>query len=853
MLFNWKKLAPLGKLIIIGGIYCCLFTNTYSEASSPAGIIHFPVKNATEGQSIFLEAKIEDQPIRQVQYVRIYFRNKGESDYRFIEMEDQLGNFTGEIPAAVVKAPGVEYLILALFTDRSMGTSPSSNPYYTPHEVTVTPGALQEIEPASEQTTARQITSESGVDLQTNILSPEPEERVSDDDVVIAVSFLGETEKLDVSSIKLLIDGKNFTSAAEITENMLTYVPGKLSSGSHQIQIQLSDKNNNQFPNVTWRFYVDGTEDAQKKAGRKLPFSGKVYAEFRNEKFSDSTYTMTNFGGNIYGKFGPIKYNSRVFITSREDPAFQSRNRMFIEVGTSWIGVKFGDTNPTFNELMLWGRRVRGIEAYIKLGFINVEFVTGETNRKIEGLHYENSVTSPDSIGYYYHPTIAGKTVFSSTGIYKYGTYKQTLMAIRPSIGGGKNFQFGLNLVKVKDDPESIEYSTKPKDNVVFGPDILLAFDNHRIEFKASAAFSLLADDISTGALTDENFDSLDFDIPFNPADYEDYFVLNTSLVPLDPTGLTSLAYQGSFKFNYFNNFINVVYKSIGSEYQALANNFLRKDIEGFSVFDRIRLFRNQIYLNLGYEKYLEELSTEDDGEDATAPNDFAAINVGVSLLPQKKYLPRLNVNWKSYDRNNGLDTLIAPSALNYQNNDLSFQLGYDIQLMGMNHTFSISHITNDRIDGFKRTYSDFENNIQMYSVRTNYQIPLTTVITYAKNNNVAGGGSYGFKYDMFGVSGTYRLLNNNLTLTAGFTSTNAVGSNTTLQTIDDLGNPLTVPTMETTNYTDYKRTAFNFGGNFKFLKKHSILWDWSIIDFNDKITKKYTNNYFRIRYQMRY
>ena len=851
MLFKWKKLAPLGKLIIIWGIYCSLYMNIYSGASSPAGIIHFPVKNATEGQSIFLEAKIEEQPIRQVQYVRLYFRVKGQADYKFVEMDDQVGNFTGEIPAAVVKAPGVEYFILSLFEDRSMATSPSSNPYYNPYEVSVTPERYRQNEPISEQkTTDLKITSESGVDIQPNILSPESDEHVSEDDVIIAVSLLGETKNLDVSSIKLIIDRKDFTSAAEITENMITYVPGKLLRGAHQVKIKLADIKGKKFPDIVWRFYVAGSEEVQKKAGRKHPFSGKVYAEFRNEKFADSTYTMTNFGGSIHGKYGPLRYNGRVFITSRENPAFQPRNRMFFEVGTSWIGLKFGDTHPTFNELMLWGRRVRGIEAFIKLGFINVEFVTGETNRKIEGIIY---ITDPSNPAPYYINPVTGQPVTSTTGIYQYGTYKQTLMAIRPSFGSGKNFQFGLNLVKVKDDPKSIEHSTRPKDNIVFGPDILLGFDNHRIEFKASAAFSLLADDISTGSLNQEDFDSLNFKIPFNPADYEKYFVLNTSLVPLDPSGLTSLAYQGSFKFNYFNNFINVIYKSVGSQYQALANNFLRKDIRGFSAFDRIRLYRNQIYLNIGYEKYLEELSNKDDGEEQTAPNDFAAINVGVSLFPQKKYLPRLNVNWKSYDRNNGLDTLITPSALNYQNNDLSFQLGYDVELMGLNHTLNISHIANDRIDGFKRTYSDFENSIQMYSLRTVYQFPLTTVITYAKNNNITGGGSYGFKYNMFGVSGIYKLLNNNLTLTAGFTRTNAVGSNTTLQTLDNLGNPLTVPTMVTNNYTDYKRTAFNFGGNFTFLKKHSILWNWSIIDFDDKMTSKYTNNYFRIRYQMMY
>ena len=160
----------------------------------------------------------------------------------------------------------------------------------------------------------------------------------------------------------------------------------------------------------------------------------------------------------------------------------------------------------------------------------------------------------------------------------------------------------------------------------------------------------------------------------------------------------------------------------------------------------------------------MEELSTKEDREDAIAPNEYQALGVGVSLFPQARYWPRLNVNWKSYDRDNGLNAIIYPSAVNYQNSDISVQVGYDISAFGLNHTLSISHISNNRVDGFNRTYADFANGIQMYSLRTEYQIPLKTTISYATNNNDAGG-TYNFKYNMCGISGKYRLLNNKLTL----------------------------------------------------------------------------------------
>lgn len=821
-----------------------------AENLTPPGLVHFPVKDALAGENIFLEAKIEDRPVQQIQYVRIYFRTKGQSDYRYIDMDEQFEAYTGSIPGLAVQSPGVEYFILALFNDRTMATSPASNPFYAPYQVAITPALLDRIPAASEKpATERKLSTAGGVDVEAKILSPEPNEKVAEDEVVIAVSFLGSTDKLDLKSIKVFIDGKNFTSSAEISENVITCVPKQVTKGLHQVKVQLADKSGNRFPDIEWQFSISGDRNESFATERNLPFTGKVYAEFRNEKFADTSYAVTNVGGNISGKFGPLKYNGRVFFTSRENPDFQPRNRMFIEVGTSWIGVKFGDTNPTFNELMLWGRRVRGIEAYIKLGIINVEFVTGQINRKVEGIRYIAHPTEQPP--YYIHP-LTGQTITSTTGIYQAGTFEQTLMAIRPSFGGGRNFQLGLNLIKVKDDPKSIDNGTKPKDNIVFGPDFLLAFDNHRIELKASAAFSLLADDISTGAASKEDIENLvgDLELPFDPAEFEQYFVLNTSLTPIDPTGLTSLAYQGSFKFNYFNNNINVIYKSIGSAYNALANNFIRKDIQGFSVYDQIRLYRNQVYLNIGFEKFLEDISAEDDGLDSTAPNDYHSLNIGVSWFPQGSRLPRISVNWKNYERNNGLDTLDYANAVNYQNTDLSFQVGYDIQLFDMNHSLNVSHIANNRADGFDRTIADFENSIQMFSLRTKYQIPLTTVVSYAKNDNNASGGNYNFNYNMLSLSGAYRMLNDKLNLTAGYSSTSASGSN--LTSVDNLGNPLPQPEM--TPYSEYSKSAFSIGGSYAVMRRHLILWDMSFVNYNDKLAdKSYSNNYFRIRYQMQY
>ncbi len=836
---NWRK----HQFAFLWGVVIVLLMNTMILASQRAGLIHFPVKNATEGRPISIEARVEDRS-KPVQYMRLYFRTKGQPDFRYVEMDEQMESYIGDIPAKAVQQPGVEYFVMALLEDQTMATNPLSNPYYAPYEVAVFPDQRKtEISTDStvllQQEKVKQTLSDK-FDIQTVILSPEPNTTLSKDEVIIAVSFLGETEKVATQSIKLFLDGKDFTKSAEITQHVLTFVPANITMGEHAVRIELSDIEGNRLKDIKWQFNVAGIQREREKFV-DLPVSGDAFAEVRSERVNDRNLSTNKVGSNMRGKFGGINFSGHVFFTSRENPDFQPRNRMTLEAGTTWIGVKLGDTYPRFNELMLYGRRVRGVQAYLKLGFFNLEFVQGETNRKISGIPYE---TIPgDSLHYKIPGT--DSVVTSSTGIYKYGTYKQNLMAIRPSFGGGKYFQLGFNLVKVKDDPNSVQYSSQPKDNIVVGPDLLIAFDNHRIEWKTSVAFSLLANDISGGAINKDQFEDTVGELPFDPKDYENYFVLNTSLIPIDPRGLTSLAYQSQLRINYFNNNITAIYKSIGGEYYSLGNLYLRKDIQGFSIYDRIRLYRNQIFLNLGYEKFTEGLSYTDDGNDLTVPTDLSILNIGVSWYPMGRYLPKINLNWKNYDRNNGLSPTQVDTnyIVDYKNKDISIQLGYDISVFGLNHYISISHMTNEKADGLSRIEANLDNNIQMFSLRTKYQIPLTTVINYAKNKNVIGGGTANFKYNLFGFSAIYNLLNNRLKLKGGYNMTAASGVYATY--VDTVGQSAVA--------TDYKRSVFDFGGSFEVLKQHQLLWDFAFIRFDDQYAGAYNNRLFRIRYQMRY
>ena len=816
-------------------------SNVFSLNQQSTQLIHFPVTTSFEGHAITLEAKFEDLS-KQVQYIRVFYRIKGSEDYQYIEMDEGTENFVATIPASQVKAPTMEYFLFALLTDQSTVSSPASNPFFAPYEVTVTKGAGAAADTQQTTTPPQKIFSSTGeTAANVVILSPEPNSNIGKDEAIVAVSFMLKQGNIDVNSVQLFLDRRNVTARAEVSKYMVSYVPANISVGKHHVLLKLKDTGGNNLNPVKWNFVVVGEEKVIVE--KRLPITGKLYFNVKNENINDSTVTTISGGTNFYGRYGKIQYKGSAFITSRELKDQQPRNRFFFDVGTSSLGIRLGDTNPRFNDLILWGKRVRGINAYLKLGFFNLEFVQGETYRSIAGKQYDIQIDSTSGATLWIHPT-TGDTVQSTTGIYKYGTYKQTLLGIRPSFGSGKKFQFGLNFLKVKDDLTSSKYAINPKDNIVVGPDILITFDKQRVEFKAGAAFSLLTNDISTGPISKEDLESMTSDdttkvadIPIDPASLENFFIYNTSTIPLLPHNMTSLAYNMQFKFNYFKNSLRILYKSIGSEYYSLGNTFLRKNIKGFAISDRIRLLKNQLYLTLGYEQYLDGLNKIKDGNPDTEPTALKTFNIGISYYPRAIGLPKVSLNFKDHNRDNGLDTL---NAVGSQTQDISVQLSYDLKLLNFDNSISLSIIGSDRGDDFNPATSNVGADVTMLTLKTKYQIPLTTIVALASNQSNTGEDStkYSFKYNQFGLNAIYMLLNNRLKINGGLNVTSGIGT----KPVDDIPE----------EYTNYKRVAFNIGGNFQITPKQYILLDTILITVDDKYSSSYNDTIFRLRYEMK-
>lgn len=864
-------------------------------------IEHFPPTVGVVGSPIAIEARLMT-PGRSVVYLRLYFKSIKEQAFKFVDMRPGAQGYVGQIPVRAVRPPAMQYFLVALLSDQTVVNHPGKNPFGQPFEVLirensegsvesekapkagteikaqpkssaqpeaktpleVSPQLLDKIEklerPMAETSPAdtgaapeislgaSQIESASPI----FVLSPEPFSALAAKEVVIAASFMTETP-IDSTSIKILLDGVNVTRKAEISPAIVSYTPETIAPGEHTVTISARDQLGTVVGPQSWRFQVSGKVEEVAEASSARRATGVAYAEMRREKFSGRSLNNTNIGADLSGKTGPLLYSASAYFTSLEDNTLQPRNRFVINAGLSWLNFTLGDATPYYDELILWGRRVRGFQVALNTGWVNFDFITGETVRQVDPLY-----------GFVPNPLDSTQLI---TQRQRFGTFKQTLLGLRPSFGSRNGFMWGFTVVKVRDDKDSLPTDSTnvvqvgrvtPRDNLVLGTDVSLALDRRRFEIKASGAWSLLSNDITSGAIVSDSLKKIsDVDLPFDPQDFDSWFILNESTSPLDPRGKTSLAYQLTLHFNYFNQFLSAGYKQIGSEYVSLGHSFLRNDIRGFFINDRWRLLRNRAFLTLGLERYNDHFNNLD-GRPKTDLNTW---QLGLAVFWDPN-LPSLNFNFRNHSRDNGVDPTLATPFAQEDNatRDLSISLNYDVTAFDFDHTLILSLTNSDRVDNVSRVpgavTGDVASDLKSISVRTRYQIPITSTITFATNDNDIASGQSLFKYNMFSGRADYDFSQQRsepgalqLRMYVAFNTVNASGGT----------NPTAIIAAGAINVIDYNQTGFQLGGSLQFKQQHEFVLDVSLLNYKDrgvtslKPNSSFKNSLIRAYYSFRF
>ncbi len=332
--------------------------------------------------------------------------------------------YSAIIPSDFITSSQIQYYIV-LETEYNITSIPEIDPIMNPLVINVTSN--------------QDIQNYSNISLQDNIkiISPQPNEKIYSDDFVVILSYYG-LDEFDYSKIQVFIDDKNLTQKANIKDSHLILYPSNLGFGMHTVKILMNDENNVPYQLIDWNFtLLDHSKDLFK-------YNGKISHSSLNHNIDDKmTYSnVSNFHFN--GKTEWTDFYLKLKKTSLESPLQQPQDRYNLLFKHNIFDFNVGDFYPQFNELVLHGSRVRGFGFDLHTNFFQLNLVKGQLNRAIQGSRY-NSLEldySTDNI------------LNVSRNNYE---FEDEITALHLGLGNRKKINFGLNLVKVKDNIKSVD------------------------------------------------------------------------------------------------------------------------------------------------------------------------------------------------------------------------------------------------------------------------------------------------------------------------------------------------------------------------------------------------------------
>jgi hypothetical protein len=755
-----------------------------------------------------------------------------------------------------------------------------------------------------------------GVDY--TILSPNPESTVAPNDVVLALTLFYDPADIDTAhtSFRMLLDNKDISADAHASNYFYTYSPDKLMPGKHTVSFSLQ-KPDTALEITEWKFTVlDPNEvltSGSSGNGSSWMPKGRVQLTARDQQVGE--YANNALSGNITlsGHQGNISYAAHGFITSQEDPRLQTQNRFGgrLEVG-NWLELQAGHVYPNLSLLTIAGQRMNGINAALHIwnDAVNLHFIHGRLRRGIDNIYGD---LEPEV--QMYQGTAVDTTY--ALNIDDRGTFERKVTGGRLGLGRGKRFRFGLNFLKVQDDTNSIDVirgykslnavspqlmqslnsgeqqdlaanpnqlsisgNPSPKGNVVASSDLELSFDSDRIRFRTNGGLSLLNRDISGGVLTRQKAEDLGLEIDQSTEDLLDrlswLIVINqnidalplrfdtgengTMAQPFFPTSI--IASRSEMGLHYFNNDFQLRYRWVGPNYNSLANTTIRKDIAGYTLSDRFRLYDDRIYITFGYER-LQDNVTE--SKDATTHTTTYRGNI--SWYPIDPDLPRLSVSIMNRNRENGIalnnpylssslqdaavqnfriqqgDTLIAPHPRLSNSYQLTSSVTQRFSVWGINNDASVSYshfTTIDKKFGFGDTKS---NSFSMRVINRFPDLPLQTNFGFNLNHTASGGGQADVRIIGVYIGGSLFLLNNKLNLNASLAFTKnksrtiplLINNNGTAENYDDYYQP----DEQATSLTKSNSYIVSAGLRYNLTVHHSFLLDFRYSNVRDVLSTR--------------
>ncbi|MEC7746372.1 MAG: hypothetical protein VYB68_01710, partial [Candidatus Neomarinimicrobiota bacterium] len=499
----------------------------------------------------------------------------------------------------------------------------------------------------------------------------------------------------------------------------------------------------------TWSFSVSMKEPA-------LEYSGRIRSGSSVDQIGDQSLNISQVMLNMKGTaFEWLKFRTNVKLTTQENLLYQPRNVYGVGFALlDFVTLNLGDSNPRMSYFTMNGKRIRGLDANLKLGWFNAHFVQGEINRAVQGASekaYEYTIDTDDE-----------GTKYLSLGRSGY-TFKQNVLSGRLALGRGEKFQWGLNFLKARDDTTSVNqvlddativyspdatgsvagldsgavYTIRdlgsivqvqdganwsgagPKDNIVLGTDLGIYLDNKRILLEGELAFSLTNNNIWGGPLTlaamdtliddslDNKISSFDLSGLPDPADYAHILIINSNLTPLIPIDINAFGDSSTVSIDEAvlsmpslayrgRAVVNYFGNYLAMEYSQVGPEFNSLANPYLVTNKREFSFSDKLKLLQNRLMITAGYKHQDDDILTTVENVESqnTLSLGVNALPGPG-LPTVNFTYRSIDRDNGIDEIVQLTDTTFSDNRENTHT--DNLMLNVSHRFELlwSHSMN--------------------------------------------------------------------------------------------------------------------------------------------------------------
>lgn len=906
-------------LMLIIGILA-VGTTAVAEVTPHFQVHHQKPAFVERNASFDLSFKAPGIDAKDVEEAYLFYRPDGDKAYSQKEASLVSSTFNASLTIRDKQTTGVEYYLRVQLRNGETLTYPANEAPGDPVRIEVIEKRKSEREKRVEET---------GVDY--TILSPEPGSTVARQDVVVAITLFYDPAEVDTanSSFRMLVDGVDVTEQAHADDFFYTYSSDDLPNGKHTAQFELL-KDDTVLTITDWQFTVlDLNAPAQNLASMDESSSnwmpeGNVQLSARNQQVGGNANDALSGNVRLSGRNGDVTYSAYGLLTTQEDPRLQPQNRFgaSLYIG-DWLEFEAGHTYPNLSTFTIAGQRLQGMNTRLHLwdDALNMQFIYGNLRRGIDNI-YDDIIVEEQTIGENQDP-VYSYSLQPRDG--ETGTFQRKIVGGRLGTNRSDNLDVGLNFLKVEDNTDSIRLiegfedlmqtnpdllsglnsqqmqnlksnpdqlningNPAPKGNFVAATDFEARFDRNRVQLQADAAVSLLNKDISNGILNQEAAEDLGLSLDPDTEDMLDrlswLIIINENMETLPirfdtesaesnaeaffPTSI--VATQSELGLQYFDNNLQLRYRWVGPAYNSLANTTVRKDIAGFTLSDRIQLFRNRIYLTLGYERLQDNVS--DTKEATTYTNTY---RTNISWYPISSYLPNVSIGFMQRNRDNeialhnplvagisGVNESAAVQNIAIENGDILFtptprltdtyqltaSVSQQFSLFDISHDASLNFSTINTIDEVFE-YGDSQNNSISLRVVNHFQdLPLQSRIGLNINNTETTNGLNDIRILGANIGGELFLLDDQLSLDMSFAITQNRTETTALIT-DDNGTPQEIaddyykPANDSDAATVTESNSFiiGTGARYDINENHSLLLNFRYSNVRNTISSSRT------------